>query len=72
MLEARHTYKNVGFSDVMDYLIEIYGEEKAQELCCIEQSYADRGKSWECRDCCDKTDEEYFAKYAMGDDKTHA
>ena len=58
--EASRKYKEAGFDDLLDWMIEKYGKEKAEELYWPTEAYHQFGSSWECRDCLVLNDEEYF------------
>jgi len=60
--EAEQHYKAAGFEDLMDWMIEKYGKEKAEELYWPCAAYHQVGSSWECRDCRVLDDIEYFKK----------
>jgi hypothetical protein len=61
--EAKSRYKEEGFKDEFDYLIQKHGAEEGERLSGIIESYSMYGSSWECRDCIVLGEDEWFEKY---------
>lgn len=62
MAEAERCYRDDGFKTSLDWMINKYGEERAEQFSFSVQLHAGEGKSWECSDCIILDEAEYFAK----------
>jgi len=61
--EAERFYKSDGFEDKHDWLIDKYGEERAEEFDLADYFYHDSLSFWECRDCRLLDLDEYWEEY---------
>jgi hypothetical protein len=62
MAEAARCYEADGFDDILDWMINKYGKEKAEAMYWALQAHGCVGSSWECRDCMVLDMDEYFEK----------
>ena len=60
--EAKNRYEADGFDDPLDWMIDKYGKEKAEDLYYANEGYYQVGSSWECRDCMVLDMDDYFKK----------
>ena len=60
--EAERKFKEDGFSDPLDWMIDRYGTEKGKRLYYTDMAFHSVGKSWECRDCAILDHNEYHEK----------
>jgi hypothetical protein len=62
MAEAEKRYQEDGFKTPFDWMINKYGEQRAEQFDFSVQLHCSVGKSWECRDCIVLDEDEYFEK----------
>ncbi len=60
--EAERYYKSDGFDNEFDWLIDKYGEEKAEALHSAELYHHEVLSCWDCRDCVVLDLDEYYEK----------
>jgi len=60
--EAERYYKSDGFDNEFEWMIDKYGEEKAEELYAADYYHHEVWSFWHCRDCVVLDMDEYFEK----------
>ena len=63
--EAEQRFSKEGYESSLEWLIDVYGEEKGKSLMCSAETFGTSCADWLCRDCIALDQDEYFEKLAQ-------
>jgi hypothetical protein len=63
LVEAIECYQKDGYKDILDWMVDKYGKEKAEKFYAMEVHGSSIFDSWECRDCIMLDNFEYLERY---------